>query len=291
VVNSKGLRPLWRIPGIVMRERSHPPGRRRTPEPMVMNDPESVAQFHEGGRTNPGMQGIYDFCARSLDALLPLNGHLLDLGVGSGRALSAVVRRRPDVTVTAVDLAPNMLATAGELFREQGIDKQIELISADITSLPDDLTSRAWDTVSCMWTLHQLPTTDDLRAALRQIAGLRRRTDAAVWISDFQRLRDPSALEAMLHVVDPASPEILRKDAMASESASFTVDELTAELSAAGLDDMHRGVAAPLPYLQAYWNPGATKAGPPTRNAGSDLTGVARREAALLRWGFTAKPF
>lgn len=291
MVNSKGLRPLWRIPRIVMRERSHPPGRQRTPEPMVMNDPESVAQFHEGGRTNPGMQGIYDLCARSLDALLPVNGHLLDLGVGSGRALSAVVRRRPDVTVTAVDLAPNMLATAGELFREQGIDKQIELISADITSLPDELTSRAWDAVSCMWTLHQLPTTDDLRAALRQIAALRRRNDAAVWISDFQRLRDPSALEAMLHVVDPASPEVLRTDAMASESASFTADELTAELSAAGLDDMNRGLAAPLPYLQAYWNHGATKAGPPTSNTGSDLTGVARREAALLRWGFTAKPF
>lgn len=291
VVAFTGLRPLWRIPGIVRRERSHPPGRQRVPEPMVMNDPESVAQFHEGGRSNPGMRAIYDLCARSLDVLLPLNGHLLDLGVGSGRALSAVVRRRPDVTVTAVDLAPNMLATAEGLFREQGIDRQIELVSADITDLPDHLTSRSWDAVSCMWTLHQLPTTDDLRAALRQIAAVRRRNDAAVWISDFQRLRDPSALDAMLHVVDPASPEILRMTAIESESASFTADELTAELSAAGLGDMLRGYAAPLPYLQAYWNVGAAKDAPPTRNNGSDLTGVARREAAILRWGFTAKPF
>ena len=87
----RGIRPLWRIPGIVLRERAHPPGRVRVPEPMVMDDPESVAHFHEGGLQNPGMQAVYDFGARAVDALLPLNGRLLDLGVGSGRALSAIV--------------------------------------------------------------------------------------------------------------------------------------------------------------------------------------------------------
>ena len=288
----KAIRPLWRIPGIVVRERRHPPGRQRIPEPMVMDDPGSVAHFHAGGASNPGMQAVYDFGARALDTLLPPGGRLLDLGVGSGRALSAIIRRRPDLTVTAVDLAPNMLATARELFVDQGIEKQVDLVRADITALPDELAMGAWDAVSCMWTLHQLPEFADLRAALGQIAAIRRHSGAAVWISDFQRMRDPLACKAMLQCVDPASPPILRKDAMASEAAAFTSAELLKELAAVGLGDVHHGSARPLPYLQAYWTRGAI--GEQRTSAGvgdGHLHGTARREAALLRWGFTATPF
>lgn len=176
------VRPVWRIPPIVARERRHPPGRERIPEPMVMDDPESVAQFHAGGVTNPGQRAVYDFSARALDALLPPGGRLLDLGVGSGRALAALLRRRPDIQVTAVDLAPNMLATARELFVTEGLDDAVELIEADITALPDRLATADWDGVSCVWTLHQLPDFDTLRAGLRQIAALRRNSGAAVWI-------------------------------------------------------------------------------------------------------------
>ena len=158
-----------------------------------MDDPESVAQFHTGGASNPGMRAVYDLCARALDALLPPCGRLLDLGVGSGRALSAVLRRRPDVQVTAVDLAPNMLSTARELFDAEGLGERVELLRADITALPGRISTGPWDAISCMWTLHQLPDFDALRGALGQIAAVQRRSAAAVWISDFQRLRDPTA--------------------------------------------------------------------------------------------------
>lgn len=285
------IRPLWRIPEIVRRERLHPPGRPRTPEPMVMNDAESVAQFHTGGASNPGMRAVYDLCARALDALLPPGGRLLDLGVGSGRALSAILRRRPDVTAAAVDLAPNMLSVAQGLFAAEGLSDRVDLVQADITALTESLCTAPWDAVSCMWTLHQLPDFDILRGALGQIAAVRRRTGAAVWISDFQRLRDPTTTPRMLVCVDPKSPEVLRKDAIASEAASFTIDELSKELIAAGLQDLSSGHSTPLPYLQAYWSFGAQ--GKPTASIRTrgELRGQARREAALLRWGFTAKPF
>lgn len=288
----KRIRPLWRVPGIVLRERFHPAGRERIPEPMVVDDPESVAQFHTGGASNPGIRAVYDLCARALDALLPPGGHLLDLGVGSGRALSAVLRRRPEVRATAVDLAPNMLSTARELFDAEGLAERVELLRADITALPEQILTRPWDAISCMWTLHQLPDFDSLRGALGQIAAIQRRSAAAVWISDFQRLRDPTAGPNMLGIVDPASPAVLRQDAIASEAAAFTIAELSKELAAAGLQGMHRGHSTPLPYLQAYWIFGAR--GKPHALSGTrdaQLDGRARRESALLRWGFTAKPF
>lgn len=174
------IRPLWRVPGIVLRERSHPAGRARIPEPMVMDDSESVALFHTGGACNPGMRAVYDLGARALDALLPPGGRLLDLGVGSGRALSAVLRRRPDVWATAVDLAPNMPSTARELFDAEGLGERVELLRADITALPERISTRPWDAISCMWTLHQPPDFDSLRGALSQIAAVHRERGGGV---------------------------------------------------------------------------------------------------------------
>jgi SAM-dependent methyltransferase len=259
---------------------------------MVMDDPESVAEFHAAGASNPGMQAVYDFGSRAIDALLPPGGRLLDLGVGSGRALAAVLRRRPDLDVTAVDLAPNMLATARDLITAEGYEQRVELVQADITALPDRLAAKAWDGVSCMWTLHQLPDFGSLRAALRQIAELRRRCSAAIWISDFQRLRNPSTPAAMLHCVDPSITPITFKDAIASEAAAFTHAELSSEFAVAGLGDMKCGFARPLPYLHTYWMPAApAKASTPLGVRRPHLPGPARRDAALLRWLFTAKPF
>ena len=279
------------MPLIVERERHHPSGRERIPEPMVMDDFDSVTQFHVGGASDPGMQAVYDFNARSLDVLLPQGARLLDLGVGSGRAISAVMRRRSDLHVTGVDLAPNMLATAKRLFAAEGLDGQVQLVEADITALPDRLATADWDGISCMWTLHQLTDFDVLRAALRQIATLRQHSGAAVWIFDFQRLKSPSTLPAMLSL-DPSMPPVLRKDAIASEAAGFTHAELSAELTAAGLADFRSGHAKPLPYLQAYWAPGKnTTSHIPTHVHHQHLRGQARRYAALLRRGFTAKPF
>ena len=256
-----------------------------------MDDSDSVTQFHVGGASDPGMQAVYDFNARALDVLLPEGARVLDLGVGSGRAISAVMRRRPDLHVTGVDLAPNMLATARQLFAAESLDGQVQLVEADITALPDRLATADWDGISCMWTLHQLTDFDVLRAALRQIATLRQHSGAAVWIFDFQRLKSPSTLPAMLSL-DPSMPPVLRKDAIASEAAGFTRGELSAELTAAGLGDLSSGHARPLPYLQAYWAPGNnTENGIPSHMHRQHLRGQARRYAALLSRGFTAKPF
>jgi tRNA (cmo5U34)-methyltransferase len=287
------IRPLWQLPTIVAHERRHPPGRQRIPEPMVMDDPESVAQFHAGALTNTAMQSVYDFSARALDALLPDGAKLLDLGVGSGRALTAFLRRRPDVRATAVDLAPNMLATARELFVTERLDNRVELVEADITALPDRIATGEWDGVSCVWTLHQLPDFDVMHAALHQIAALRRNSGAAVWIFDFQRLKDPSAMTALIACMDPSIAPVLRKDGLASDAAAFTYAELSSELVAAGLENMNSGYARPLPYLQAHWAPAKN---PPIRSGksrtqGGHLHGRTRRDAALMRWGFTAKPF
>jgi tRNA (cmo5U34)-methyltransferase len=184
-----------------------------------------------------------------------------------------------------------MLATARELIVAERLDKRVELIEADITALPDRLATADWDGISCVWTLHQLPDFDVLRAALRQIAALRRHSGAAIWIFDFRRLRDPSALPALASCVDPSMAPVLRKDALASEAAGFTEAELNAELTAAGLDNMSSGPCQTTAIPPAHWAPGMNAKSDGASRMSGGLHGEARRVAALLRWGFTAKPF
>jgi tRNA (cmo5U34)-methyltransferase len=77
------------------------------------------------------------------------------------------------------------------ILRQMPLFNRVELVEADITALPDRLVTADWDGVSCVWTLHHVPDYEVLRAAIRQIAALRRKSVATVWIFDFQRLNDP----------------------------------------------------------------------------------------------------
>jgi tRNA (cmo5U34)-methyltransferase len=274
---------------IALRERRYPQGRLRTPEPMAMDEPESVEQFHAGGAEAAGMQAVYDLNARALDSLVPRDGRLLDLGTGSGRALAGFLATRPDVRATCVDLAPNMLAEARRFLRAEGLGERVSLVEADLTALPRHVNDERWDAISCVWALHHLPDLGKLRAALGSIARLRERGGGAIWLFDFQRLRNPATMGAMLDVLEPDAPPVLRADALASEAAAFTQEELGAELAAAELGDLESGLARPIPWVQAFWgHPRSRTPREPTRRR--PLSGKAGEEAENLRRNFSRLP-
>lgn len=259
---------------------------------MAMDESESVAQFHEGGATMGAMLAVYDLNARALDALVPEEGRLLDLGVGSGRALQRFLAMRPDVTVTAVDLAPNMLATARRFLDHSGVGQRVTLVESDITKLPKDVTSKEWDAISCVWTLHHLPDRDVLRAALHQIAEIHNRDGSAVWLLDFHRLRHPHTGRDFADVLEPDIPRVLLADGLASEAAAYTHDEVRNELAAAGLSHLESGFARPIRFLQAFWCHGRARGGSVWKHGHPEpLPGSARVEALMVRRGFSRLPF
>jgi tRNA (cmo5U34)-methyltransferase len=69
---------------------------------------------------------------------------------------------------------------------------------------------------------------------------------------------------------------------------AFTHAELSSELAAAGIADVRCGFPRPLPYLHAYWKPAAGAGAPSPLGRHTPLPGAARRDAALLRWAFSA---
>jgi len=280
------------VVSIARAERRRPPGRTRVPEPMAMDDAGVVKRFHAGGET-PGMRGVYEVSARSLAAIVPAGGKVLDLGVGSGRALGRLLAVRPDIRATGVDLAPRMLAEAHRFLDQEGVGDRVTLIEADMTALPRALRAGSWEAVSSVWALHHLPSPVALRATLGQIARIRDRCGSAVWLLDFQRLRDPGSFPTLQEALEPDLSPMLRADAVDSEGAAFTQEELRAELDAGGLGELESGLLRPVPWLQAFWSRARNDAGgsaemPQSR---APLSSPAGEVTERLRRGFSRLPF
>ena len=98
---------------------------------------------------------------------------------------------------------------------------------------------------------------------LSAIARARQKTGCAVYIFDLARLRNarswPDALS--MSVV----PDVFRVDAIASERAAFTVQELTDHLEQAGLTGLEHATARPLGENQVHWAHHTSGPTPPVR--------------------------
>jgi SAM-dependent methyltransferase len=238
----------YRIAREVLRRAPDP----RVPEPtMLMEDPEAVEQFHASGPVN--QVPLYQLCSRSTSMLAPAGATVLDLGSGSGRYLAHLARRRPDLKIVGLDLSEPMLATGRRMLAEEGLADRVRLEQGDITefaaSAPEDVA-----VVSCIQALHHLPTDDLIRRCLGQIAALRERTGCAVWIFDIGRAKHPMSYRGFISTTSPMPP-VLEREAVQSERAALTVDELTAELERSGLGDLNHTHMRVLRVFQAHWAP------------------------------------
>ncbi len=268
-------------------ERRAAGGRERVPEPMEMNDPASVAAFHAGA--DDLQAPVYRFNAEMVSRLLPERGTLLDLGSGSGRLVARIARARPDVRIIGTELAENMLATGRAELSRLGLDQRVELRRLNITSVPVGIAPEI-DAVSCVWALHHLPTRADAVRCLESVGALRDRHACAIWVFDFARLRRRETIRALLGLFPDADP-ILRRDALASEDAAWTADELRTMLREAGIADARGGGERLSGQFQAWWAPAEHErsaherlwAEPDTSGRERVLSGLLRR--GLIDWG------
>lgn len=261
-------------------------GRRRVPEPMVMEEPQAAAAFDSAGSGDGPLVPQYELCARGMSHLLPAGGTVVDLGSGSGRFLAYFARRRPDAQVVGVELSGPMAELGKRTLFEEGLGERVRVIQADMTACEDVVPAQV-DLLSCMLALHQLPSEVELLQALTHVAAIRKRTGCAVWIWDLVRLDDDEPIKRWMAQA-PDSDPLFHRDALASEAAAWTHDELTEALARAGLDDLRHGISQP-PLLQVHWafarEPGRT---------GQDgvwhevtMSSALRRRVIGLRLGFS----
>lgn len=246
------LKPILSVLRLALRDRLARPGRPRVPEPMLMDDPEAVRAFHESAATV--QMPAYEFNAAMMSRLVPRDGHVLDLGSGSGQLAAHLATGRPDVSITCVDLSQEMLKTGRIMASERDLEGRLSFVTGDITRLDDELIGTP-DLVCCNWVLHQLPDQDTAVAALREIARIRDRHGSAVWIFDLERLRRPETMPTLFDTMWGPTDRTLRMDALASEAAAWTTEEMRDMLAEAGLTGLTCARDRTLRMYQSWWAP------------------------------------
>lgn len=254
-----------------------------------MDEPDAAAAFERAGSQDGPLVPQYELCARSMSRLLVPDGTVLDLGSGSGRYLDYFAERRPDAEVVGVELSSSMVKLSEQARADGRRRERVRLVQADMTDCLELLPAKL-DLLSCMLALHQLPSAEVLSAALGQIATIREKTGCAVWIWDLVRLQDDSAIRQWMSRASE-SDALFHRDALASEAAAWTLQELEDALEQAGLGWLQHTVAQP-PLLQAHWAPAAGRSASDEESAWQDIAmpSELRRRVIALRLGFRGLP-
>jgi SAM-dependent methyltransferase len=277
--------------GMLVREWLSGPQLARRPEPSAaMDDPRSVEAFHAQGAETGPLLPVYHFNALSLSALTPPGRTLLDLGCGSGRFLAYLARYRPDLRIVGLDLAPAMVERGRRYMREAGVADRVDLRMGDMTAFTEDLPA-GLATVSSVFSLHHLPTEGALCACLAGVARACGEHGAAFWAFDHARPRHPRTASVFPEVFTPGADPAFQADSTNSLRASFSFEEISRALEAAGLGEARHRCARLMRLYQIHWVPGR---GPGLPSAGAcgapALPGWAAKQVAGLEWLFPVRP-
>jgi SAM-dependent methyltransferase len=222
---------------------------------MAMDQPGSVDEFELAGREHGPLVPVYELVARQIAELAPEGARIVDLGCGPAHHLCHLVKRRPDIRATGLDIAPNMLKLARETVRREGVDEQIELVEGDMTDFAERFAGERVDLVTSVFSLHHLPTQDHLAACLGEIAELRASCGCGVLIFDIARLRHPASWRRFLSGAVPGllGTPFLEHDSIASEAAAWSCSELSGMLDARGPGSMTHRHSWPFAGFQMHW--------------------------------------
>lgn len=155
---------------------------------------------------------------------------VLDLGCGPADVTVRLARALPTATVVGVDGANAMVVEGRARLEREGLTDRVELRLLRLPSA--DLGAEGWSLVVSTSVLHHLPDPDVLWSSVATTAG----PGTAVFVGDLVRPGSAAAVDALVDREAAGEPEVLRADFRASLHAAYRVDEVAAQLAAAGLD-------------------------------------------------------
>lgn len=202
----------------------------RIPEPDLMNDIAQARAYAGADFEQPHAQFVALF--RRQFPHTDVSGQVLDLGCGPCDISRRFVQAYPDCRIDAVDGAEAMLVYGRELIELHGLHSRVSLFRC---YLPDDpLPASAYNTVISNSLLHHLSDARVLWDAIARAAV----PGAAIFIMDLMRPDTHEQAQALVHEYAAGEPDILRHDYYHSLLAAYTVHEVEAQLSAAGLNSL-----------------------------------------------------
>jgi len=200
----------------------------RIPEPELMDDAAQAAAYAFADFEEPHARFIELF--RETFPAEAVEGTVLDLGCGPGDITIRFVHAYPECVVHGVDGAAAMLAHGRERVEREGLLERVELIEGYLPGIT--LPLARYDAVISNSLLHHLRDPRVLWDTLKHYA----RPGALVFIMDLLRPASREQAQALVDEYAADEPDILRHDFFHSLLAAYRVEEVEAQLRAAGLD-------------------------------------------------------
>ena len=171
-------------------------------------------------------------------------GHILDLGCGPGDIPARLARALPLCRITGIDASKPMIGLADTAVKQAGLTDRITFRCERFqgVSLVEPVDAAVSNSL-----LHHVPNPLQFWYRLRQLV----KPDSPVLVMDLLRPDSPEEAQAIVDRYAAKDPDILRRDFYRSLLASFTEDEVAAQLAEMNLgqlivdvvDDRHWAVS------------------------------------------------
>jgi 2-polyprenyl-3-methyl-5-hydroxy-6-metoxy-1,4-benzoquinol methylase len=194
---------------------------KRTLEPELMDDSEQALAYARADFEKEN-QGFVDRFREYFPEFI--EGHILDLGCGPGDIPVRFARALPLCRITGVDASEPMIGLAGVAVKQAGLVDRIAFRCERFQGL---LLGEPADAAVSNSLLHHVPNPLQLWYRLRQVV----KSGSPVLVMDLLRPDSPEEAQAIVDRYAAQEPEILRRDFYRSLLASFTEDEVAAQLA------------------------------------------------------------
>jgi len=190
-------------------------------EPELMEDPAQVRAYAAADFSQEN-QGFVDRFREYFPDFS--EGHVLDMGCGPGDIPIRFAQAFPSCRITGVDASEPMIGLAGVAVKQAGLADRITFSCERFQAV--SLVEPADAAVSNSL-LHHVPNPLQFWYRLRQLV----KPGSPVFVMDLLRPDSPEEAQAIVDRYAAKEPEILRRDFYRSLLASFTEDEVAAQLA------------------------------------------------------------
>jgi ubiquinone/menaquinone biosynthesis C-methylase UbiE len=198
----------------------------RVTEPELMDDEQQSLAYAQADFSTSN-QLYVDTLVRDFPDHLRA---VVDIGCGPADVVIRLARAAPHAAITAIDGSAPMIALGRTAARAAGVDDRLTLLHTRIPGPPP--APQSFDAVLSKDLLHHLP---DPRVLWHEVTRLGR-PGAAVYVMDLVRPDSEDTARAMVKEGAGSEAPVLQHDFYRSLLAAFTMDEVRAQVAAAGLD-------------------------------------------------------
>ena len=198
----------------------------RVTEPELMDDEQQSISYAQADFSTSN-QLYVDSLVRDFPTHLRA---VVDIGCGPADVVIRLAKAAPHAAITAIDGSAPMIALGRTAARAAGVDDRLTLLHTRIPGPPP--APQSFDAVLSKDLLHHLPDPGVLWKEVKRLG----RPGAAVYVMDLVRPDSEETARAMVKEGAGSEHPILQHDFYQSLLAAFTMDEVRAQVAAAGLD-------------------------------------------------------